>query len=179
MRPVLMGGRAVSWKSPVLGGVSVWLPVVVMLALIARESTPMFAAEHTTGILRSMWQAMFGPVSDQSWATVHYYMRKSGHFMGYGLLGLTWLRAWLLTWMPLLRLKSAAYYRGMCVVMAVLCTMAVASVDELHQTYLPDRTGLMSDVLLDTMGAAVLMAMVSLSWIGRAQPGVDTCDARA
>ena len=47
--------------------------------------------------------------------------------------------------------------------MAICCTAIVASLDELHQTYLPDRTGVMQDVLLDTCGAIVLCGGVLIA----------------
>jgi VanZ family protein len=38
----------------------------------------------------------------------------------------------------------------------------VASADEFHQTFLPNRTGLASDVLLDCTGAIALQLLVYL-----------------
>jgi len=44
--------------------------------------------------------------------------------------------------------------------LALLGTALVASADEYHQTYLPNRTGSPWDVLLDCCGAIVLQATV-------------------
>ena len=74
--------------------VSAWWPVAVGIAVIAVESTKYFGADRTSHPLRVLFQAIFGPVGDARWQVIHHYIRKSGHFLGYGGLGLIWLRAW-------------------------------------------------------------------------------------
>ena len=79
-----------------------WLPVVFGILVIATESTEFLGADHTSGPLRWVWEHLFGAVSDGRWSLVHHYIRKAGHFTGYGLVALTWLRA---LWMSLPRLS--------------------------------------------------------------------------
>lgn len=132
----------------------VWLPVVLAIGVIATESTEYFGADRTSGPLRVAYQYLFGSVDDASWETIHYGIRKTGHFMGYGLVGLAWLRAW---WMTLPKsnfLQDA--------LLALLGTAVVASADEIHQTFLPNRTGAFSDVLLDCTGAIAIQLVVYL-----------------
>jgi len=69
-------------------------------------------------------------------------------------MGVLWLRA---LWMSLPRasfMVDAA--------LALLGTAIVASADEFHQSFLPNRTGVPSDVLLDCSGAIVLLLIVYL-----------------
>jgi VanZ family protein len=132
--------------------VSAWLPVAVGIGIIALESTVFLGADRTTGPLRWIFQAIFGPVSDARWAMIHHLIRKSGHFFGYGLLGLAWLRAW---WMTLPRSR---YFED--AFLALLGTALVASCDEWHQTFLPNRTGTPWDVLLDCCGVVTLLLLV-------------------
>jgi len=47
-------------------------------------------------------------------------------------------------------------------VLALMGTAVVASLDEFHQSYLPNRTGIPSDVLLDCSGAIVLLLLYFL-----------------
>ena len=140
-----------------------------MLAVIARESTEGFSGLHTSSLLRPLWERVFGLASDQRWEVIHHILRKCGHFGGYGMLGLAWLRAWLLQWLAPLRLQAARVWERWGFQMAICCTALVASADELHQTFLPDRTGLMQDVLLDTTGALVLSAAFLLFWTRKGQ----------
>ncbi|MDR3773581.1 MAG: hypothetical protein P4L26_09560, partial [Terracidiphilus sp.] len=75
----------------------VWLPVVIGIAVIAVESTDCFGSDHTSGPLRRIFEALFGSISNAHWEVIHHFIRKSGHFLGYGFIGLAWLRAWWLT----------------------------------------------------------------------------------
>lgn len=131
--------------------VKTWLPVLVGIAVIAVESTEFMGADHTSGPLRAIWQSIFGHVSDAAWENIHHAIRKSGHFLGYGLIGLAWLRAW---WLTLPRSRFA-----MDCALALLGTALIASCDEWHQTFLPNRTGTPWDVLLDCCGAIVLQVL--------------------
>jgi VanZ family protein len=126
----------------------VWLPVAVGVFIIYMESTEAFGSDHTSQPLRLLYEAILGPVSSERWETVHLIIRKCGHFLGYGLIGLAWLRAWWMT-LPRSRFLHDA-------LLGLLGTALVASCDEWHQTYLPNRTGSVRDVLLDCTGAITL-----------------------
>ena len=133
---------------------SAWLPVAVCIGIIMLESTELFGSDHTSHPLRWLFQAIFGQISDTSWDVIHHFIRKSGHFFGYGALGLVWLRAWWMT-LPRSRFLQDAF-------LALLGSSLVASLDEWHQSYLPNRTGSVWDVLLDCIGAFVLLLAVYL-----------------
>ena len=128
-----------------------WLPVLVAIALVAIESTPYFGSDCTSGPLRHVWEWLFGPVRDRTWHILHVLIRKSGHFTGFGLVGLTWLRAWRMT------LSKASFLR--VEIFAMIGTALVASADEYHQSFLPNRTSSPRDVLLDCIGALAMIAV--------------------
>jgi VanZ family protein len=109
-------------------------------------------SEYTSHPLRWLFESIFGRVSNDSWDIVHHVVRKTGHFFGYGFIGLAWLRAWWMT-LPHSRFLHDA-------LLAVLGTALVASCDEWHQTFLPNRTGSAWDVLLDCCGAITLQFVV-------------------
>ena len=144
--------------------ISAWWPVAVGIVLIAVESTPAFGADRTTGPLRRLYEAIFGRVSSAAWELIHHYLRKAGHFIGYGALSLTWLRAW---WMSLPARHFQTY-----ALLAILGTALVATCDEWHQTFLPNRTGTAWDVLLDCCGAAAMLTSfyIHLRLTGRSLP---------
>jgi VanZ family protein len=131
-----------------------WLPVALGCAVIAAESTQAMGSDHTSGPLRWLFQSIFGIVSDDRWDLIHHITRKSGHFIGYGLIGLAWLRAWWFT-LPQSRFLQDA-------LLAIAGTALVASADEWHQSYLPNRSGSPWDVLLDCCGAISLQILVYL-----------------
>jgi len=130
----------------------VWLPVAIGIAIIVIESTEWFGTDHTSGPLRHIFEFLFGHVSNARWEVIHHVIRKTGHFLGYGFIGLAWLRAWWFT-LPHSRFIHDA-------LLALLGTALVASCDEWHQTFLPNRTGTPWDVVLDCSGAIVLQLLV-------------------
>ena len=133
---------------------STWLPVFLCIVAIFCESTDALGASHTTGPLRVLWEALFGRVPEARWNIINLYLRKSGHFIGYGIIGLCWLRAWWKT-LPNSRFLLDA-------LLAMAGTAFIASCDEFHQSLLPSRTGSPWDVLLDCCGALTLQLVVYL-----------------
>lgn len=129
-----------------------WLPVGLAIGVMMLESTVWFGADETSGPLRWVWEHLFGQVSNVRWAEIHHILRKTGHFLGYGTMGILWLRAW---WMTLPRSGFL-----LDALLALVGTAIVASTDEFHQSYLPNRTGVPSDVLLDCAGAFTLQLLV-------------------
>jgi VanZ family protein len=141
-----------------------WWPAVLGVGVIVCESTEVFTAAHTSHWLRPIWQAVFGPVGDARWEQIHHYIRKTGHFTGYGTLSLLFLRAWLRT-LTQKAAETLSQFRLRCAALAILCTFLTASCDEIHQRFLPGRTGLFSDVILDTIGGLLFhVAFVLLVW---------------
>lgn len=128
--------------------------MLIGICVIGMESTEAFGAEYTSGPLRLLYESIFGHVANASWYMLHMVIRKSGHFLGYGFIGLAWLRAWWMT-LPHSRFLHDA-------LLAVLGTALVASSDEFHQTFLPNRSGSAWDVLLDCCGAIALQFVVYL-----------------
>jgi len=173
MRPVFFYNRPSRPRNADQTGwrwwVRVWAPVVLAIGTICVESTNTFSSEHTSSWLRPIFQRWFGPISDGAWATFHHLLRKTGHFIGYGTVGFTFLRAWLYT---LVRRGPRALlaWRLEASILAIFSTAIVASCDEFHQTFIPSRTGTPQDVLLDTTGATVLCLLVWLLCWNRRPP---------
>jgi VanZ family protein len=90
-------------------------------------------ADHTSGPLRWIFQAIFGPIGNVQLGINHSLIRKSGHFLGYRVIGLAWLRAW---WMTL---HHSRFLHD--ALLALMGTALLASADEYHQSFLPNRTG--------------------------------------
>ena len=132
--------------------ISAWSPVVLGAIVIFCESSELFGADHTSGPIRHFVEYFFGHMSNSRWEFVHHYIRKAGHFIGYGLIGLFWLRAW---WMTL---RHSRFFID--ALLALAGTAFIASCDEFHQSFLTNRTGTPFDVLIDCSGALVLQMVV-------------------
>jgi VanZ family protein len=145
-----------------------WGPAILGVAVIVTESTSTFSAHNTSSWLRPIFERFLGPMSTPVWEEFHHLLRKSGHFTGYGILCVLFLRAWLLTLATDLRLATRAW-RMRSWIFAVLSTAVVAGADEWHQTFLPSRTGMFSDAVLDTCGGIIVSGLcIGLSgWLRR------------
>jgi VanZ family protein len=147
----------------------VWGPVAVAIAIICVESTNALSSKNTSSWLRPVIEHWFGSIRDAAWDSFHHFLRKTGHFVGYGTVGFTFLRAWLHT-LDRRGPTGLLAWRVESSILAIFSTAIVASCDEFHQTFLPDRTGTPVDVLLDTTGACALCLLVWLiCWSRRTQ----------
>ncbi len=130
-----------------------WLPVLACLMVFAMESTTYLGSDHTSAPLRRMAEALCGYGVDAHWWMIHNFIRKSGHFIGYGFFSLLCFRSfWITLQCAATRLLRQLRAHGL----AILATFLVAGADELHQSFLPNRFGQFSDVLLDTFGGLTL-----------------------
>jgi len=133
-----------------------WIAAALWLGLIAGESTSLGSAENTGRILFPLLHFLMG-LDLSRFEVVHFYIRKSGHFFGYFMLSWLLFRAW----------KASLSFPGMrwsiqWAGIAFFMTALVASLDEWHQTFIPGRTGLVSDVVLDSSAAFVAQLVIFL-----------------
>jgi VanZ family protein len=156
-----------------------WIPALLALAVIAMESTATMSGENTSRWLLPLWIKFFGPVSGARWEEIHFLIRKSGHFVGYGLVSLAFYRGWRKSLQGSPR-QSAWYRRLRAAGFAVFCTLLVASADEYHQSFLSGRTSSPYDVCLDVCGALVahLMLFATLRFLWRGSIFQSTPDRR-
>ncbi len=148
-----------------------WWPVAAWLGVIRLESTGYASSQNTFRLLYSTMSALFGRVNYQLIAEMDHVLRKSGHFIGYAVLsGLTFLalrntyrdriqsslqRPWGKSLSDLWQVEWS--------LIAILLTVVTASMDEIHQTFLPFRSGRWQDVVLDTSGAFALQLVIYLA----------------
>lgn len=144
--------------SPKLRNLLHWLPAALSVLMIAMESTATMSAANTSRWLLPIWEHLFGPVSPERWQVIHHVIRKTGHFMGYGLVSLCFFHGWRKTLDLSGRGLRTLWVRAS--ILAVGCTIMVASADEFHQTFLPGRTGRAQDVGLDTCGAITVQLLI-------------------
>ncbi len=135
-----------------------WIPALAGIAVILTESTASMSSENTSRWLLPLWIRLFGPISLSRWAVIHHYIRKSGHFVGYGAVSLGIFDGW---WVALeSRWPGWRARFGRAAALALGCTLALASWDEWHQSLLPGRTSSPWDVLLDFCGAVAAHLML-------------------
>jgi VanZ family protein len=134
-----------------------WLPVLLFSSIFAFESTAAMGADHTSAPLHSLFASILGSVADQNWSMMHHFIRKLGHFSAYGMLSMICFRGFWITFRrSAIGIRSVSKMQWASHGFAVAATFLVASADEIHQTFLPNRTGTFADVLLDTSGAVTM-----------------------
>jgi VanZ family protein len=131
-----------------------WIAAILWLGLIAAESTNLASAENTGRFLYAPLHFLFG-VDQAHFPVWHFFIRKTGHFVGYFTLSWLLFRAWRDTFPIHGKQWSIQWAR-----ISFFMTALVACLDEWHQSYLPSRTGSIRDVLLDS--TAALIAQVAL-----------------
>jgi VanZ family protein len=136
-----------------------WILAILWLIVIAIESTALLSAHNTSRILYPLLHFVFG-VNFRQFESWHFYIRKTGHFVGYAVLSILLFRAWRATLPVLENVKWTLRWATI----AILGTAFVASLDEWHQTFLPSRTGRWQDVVLDTCGGLAAQILVFL-WL--------------
>jgi len=136
-----------------------WIAAILWLIVIAIESTSYLSAHNTSRILYPILHFLFS----MDWAHFdywHFYIRKTGHVIGYATLSFLLFRAWRAT----LPVMSSARWTLRWATIAILGTALVASLDEWHQSFIPSRTGAVSDVVLDTCAGIAAQVLVFLWW---------------
>jgi VanZ family protein len=149
-----------------------WFSVLGAI-LFAFTSTTLLSGYHTGLVVNYVWHSLFGSWHLNATGPVNWFGRKIGHFLGYGTIGLMFRKAWytsirgyLLALRSHIMVFSAAF--------GVLSTFALASLDEWHQMYLPQRHGSMYDALLDASGAIFLNLVASAVWTLRRRRSIRT-----
>lgn len=118
--------------------------------LFLLSSSQWFTGEHTKLVV----QRVLG-LSDHEAYVWNGWLRKLGHVLAYGILAVFF----------------DIFLKRRSVVYAWLCTCLVASVDEIHQMYIPNRTPMIQDVLLDCAAAFVFLCCARMLWSRRRSGG--------
>jgi VanZ family protein len=145
-----------------------WIAAILWLILIAIESSALLSARNTSRILYPVLHYLFGLDWDR-FEVWHFYIRKSGHVIGYGTLSILLFRAWRATLPALDNVKWTFRWANI----AILGTALVASLDEWHQSFIPTRTGTVRDVVLDTCAGIAAQLLIFL-WLKKFGKGTSS-----
>jgi VanZ family protein len=139
---------------------SAWIPVLFAVVFVAFTSTTMMSGFHTQKIVDFAWDTFIGKWHRSDTGYVNLAGRKIGHFFGYGTIGLMFRRAWHHSLRAgVMALRGKALFVSS--VLGIVSTFALASLDEWHQMYLPQRHGSLWDAALDAAGALFLTIAIA------------------
>ena len=129
-----------------------WLPALAWAALIFIFSSGAFSAAQTGHILRPLLEWLFGAIPESRFEFIHFLVRKAAHLTVYAALSALWFRA---------RRGPQTGWQSSWALFALLLSMLVAGADEVHQSFVPSRTGTPWDVLLDSFGALLAQLLIA------------------
>ena len=134
-----------------------WLPPLLWAALILSASSDLFSASHTSLLIEPLLRWLFPGWNEAQILHAHFLVRKLAHVTEYGILGL-------LTFRPLALHASATSAKSpwRTALAAVALCAVVAAVDEVHQHFVPSRSGSPRDVMLDTFGATLFLTLCGM-----------------
>jgi len=118
------------------------------MAFIFGASSSLGAPRNTSYFFRPIMHWLFPNISEEMLENVHHFVRKTGHFVEYSMLGiLAWRVARFDPAFSTFSPRRQFWF-------ALLFCMFYASTDEFHQSFVPSRQPAVQDVLLDTSGSA-------------------------
>jgi len=121
--------------------------------LIFVGSTSVLSASHTSVLLRVfLW--IFPQASEATLATIHFLLRKAGHFTEYAILALLAARALRTSYRKLLRQRWFW--------LSFLLVVVYALGDEFHQSFVPSRTASIYDSMIDMLGGLTALALLTI-----------------
>lgn len=130
--------KIVSWIA-----VLSWMAVIFYLSHQPGSASSNLSSGVVTALLNLI--NLMTPQVELDVEKFHTFVRKNAHFFAYLMLGLLSLNAWRSSGFS--GLKQLILGFGMCVLFA--------TTDEIHQLFIEGRSGEISDVMIDSAGAAL------------------------
>ena len=139
-----------------------WLPVLIWMALIFSASSDSHSYEHSSRFVEPFLHWLFPQMPEAQVKEIHLLIRKCAHLTEYTVFALLLWRA---LRKPVKNDPRPWIWREAR--LALLIVALYAASDEFHQSFVPTRTALVSDVFVDTAGGAA--GLLALWAFGRRQ----------
>jgi VanZ family protein len=126
-----------------------WLPPLAWMALIFTGSGDAKSFQHSSLFVEPLLHWLFPHMAQEHVEEIHLVIRKCGHLTEYAVLALLFWRA---VRRPVKNDPRPWDWRKAR--FALLMVMLYAATDEFHQSFVPARTSMVSDVFIDSAGGA-------------------------
>ncbi|MDR5659949.1 VanZ family protein [Serpentinicella sp. ANB-PHB4] len=142
-------------------GVLLWMGVIFFFSHQPADASSELSEGFTEAIFQAIERVAPNIAEGIDLRQLHHIIRKYGHFFVYFVLGVVVLNA----------IRRSGKDGLKSIIIAFIICVVYAISDEVHQTFIPGRSGEVTDVIIDSVGAAVgigfYMAVKQLgSWIG-------------
>lgn len=139
-----------------------WGPPLGWMLATFYISTDEFSGDQTGSLLWRFFSFVYSGIPQELFDSIHFYLRKTGHFVGYAIFALLLFRAF--------KSGDMAPWRWKWAIGSLFIAILYAMLDEFHQTLTRHRVGSLYDSLLDTSGAFAalfLLRVIRLERQGR------------
>ncbi len=134
-----------------------WLPLLLWMGIIFTASGDTESTRHSSTLFEPLMRWLFPQMSQTHIEQLHYAFRKCCHMTEYAVLAIL---AWRAIRQP--QRNDKRQWRWDEAGLALGITLLYAASDELHQVFIPSRTGQISDVVVDVIGGA---SGLTLLWL--------------
>jgi VanZ family protein len=131
-----------------------WAPPIIWMSVIFVFSTDAFSGDNTGSLLWKLVNFIYPGATQEMFDSIHFFVRKAGHFTVYAVLALLLFRAF--------RSGSQERWRLRWALSSLMVAFLYASLDEYHQTFTRRRVGSIYDSLIDISGAATALVLLWL-----------------
>jgi VanZ family protein len=126
--------------------------LIIWATLIFIGSTDLLSASNTGGVLTRPLLWLFPNASDATLRTLHFLLRKAGHFSEYALLAVLAVRAF--------RTSGQELFRTRWFWVSLLLVVGYSLSDEFHQSFVPSRTASIYDSMIDSAGGLFALTII-------------------
>ena len=131
------------------------------MLLIFSASSDSQSFQHSSRFFVPLMHWAFPGMTAERIDSIHYVFRKICHLTEYALLALLLWRAIRHTSRPLVApQRNEGGWRWPEAGLALALVWLYSASDELHQVFVPTRTGMVSDVFIDTSGGALGLLLI-------------------
>ena len=124
-----------------------WMIVIFTLSAQVQEKSHNLSTGITKVVVETIERV--APKAEINVKKIHYVIRKNAHFFAYLVLGI----------LSLIVLRCSGMKGCKCILWSLFMCVAYAVSDEIHQAFVPGRGPGLKDVLIDSAGAIVGIAL--------------------
>jgi VanZ family protein len=134
--------------------VSRYGPLIVWATLIFIGSSDLLSASHTGAFIERPLHWLLPNASEPTIASIHFILRKAGHFTEYAILAFFAARAFRTSANQLL---SERWF-WISLIFVIMYSLS----DEFHQSFVPTRTASIYDSIIDTIGGLTMLVLLAI-----------------
>lgn len=132
-----------------------WLPLLFWMGVIFTASSDVDSVKHSSLYFEPLMHWLFPSMPQARIDAIHHVFRKCCHLTEYAILAVL---AWRAVRQP--QRRDRRPWRWDEAGLALAIVLLYAASDELHQVFIPLRTGQISDVLVDVSGGILGLGML-------------------